>query len=180
MRSNTIFSTLNLRLRELAYLNPGLTIIINNLATEVRNVYKFEGGIASYVQALNDGREAVHEEPIVFEREGEGWKVEIAMQFTNNYDENLYSFANNIRTKEGGTHLTGYKTALTRVMNEYAREKKILTQNDTNLDGRDAREGLTAIISVKLMGPVVLKVRPKQNSATLKCRKSAPMRCAKV
>lgn len=148
------FSTLNLRLRELAYLNPGLTIIINNLATEVRNVYKFEGGIASYVKALNDGREPVHEEPIVFEREGDGWKVEIAMQFTNNYDENLYSFANNIRTKEGGTHLTGFKTALTRVMNEYAREKKILTQNDSNLDGRDAREGLTAIISVKLMDPL--------------------------
>jgi len=131
-----------------------LTIILNNLATEVRRVYKFEGGIASYVKALNEGRQVIHEEPIVFEREGDDWKVEIAMQFTTDYDENLYSFANNIRTKEGGTHMTGFKTALTRVFNEYAREKKILTQNDSNLDGRDVREGLTSIVSVKLMDPL--------------------------
>ena len=147
-------STLNLRLRELAYLNPGLTIILNNLVTEVRRVFKFDGGLASYVRALDEERQVINEEPIVFKREGEGWQVEIAMQFTTDYNENLYSFANNIRTKEGGTHLTGFKTALTRAINEYAREKKILTQNDANLEGRDVREGLTGIVSVKLRDPL--------------------------
>jgi len=146
-------NSLTLRLRELAYLNPGLTIIFNNLHTEVRRVYKFDGGLASYVKALNEGRQPVHDEPIVFGREGDGWQLEIAMQFTTDYDENLYSFANNIRTKEGGTHLTGFKTALTRVFNEYGREKKILTQSDENLDGRDVREGLTAIVSAKVRNP---------------------------
>jgi len=147
-------STLNLRLRELAYLNPGLTIILNNLVTEVRRVFKFDGGLASYVKALDEERQVINEDPIVFKREGEGWQVEIAMQFTTDYNENLYSFANNIRTKEGGTHLTGFKTALTRAINEYAREKKILTQNDANLEGRDVREGLTGIVSVKLRDPL--------------------------
>lgn len=146
-------STLNLRLRELAYLNPGLTIILNNLAAEVRRVYKFDGGLASYVIALNEGRKVINEDPIVLNREGEDWQVEMALQFTTDYNENLYSFANNIRTKEGGTHLTGFKTALTRVINEYGRDKKILTQNDPNLEGRDVREGLTAIISVKMRDP---------------------------
>ncbi len=148
------FAHLSHRLRELAYLNPGLRIVVNNLDTEVRRVYKFEGGLKTFVQALNEGNEVLPEEPIMLRREGDDWQVEIAMQFTANFDEKLYSFANNIRTKEGGSHLTGFKTALTRVLNEYAREKKILTQNDDNLDGRDAREGLTAIISVKVMDPL--------------------------
>jgi DNA gyrase subunit B len=147
---------LSRRLRELAYLNPGLRIKLDNRLTGIRKDYRFDGGIIEFVKALNEGKEVLHEEPIYFKGE-EGAngdvQIEVAMQFTTEYDENIFAFANNINTKEGGTHLTGFKSALTRALNEYGREKKIITKDEDNLDGKDVREGLTAILSVKLTEP---------------------------
>jgi len=146
------FAKLSHRLRELAYLNPGLLIKLDNRIANVKREFKFDGGIAAFVQALNEGRKALHEEPIYF-KDASDVTLEAAMQFTQEYDENIYAFANNINTKEGGTHLTGFKTALTRAFNEYGRDKKIITKEDENLEGKDVREGLTAIISIKLRNP---------------------------
>jgi DNA gyrase subunit B len=148
------FAKLSHRLRELAYLNPGLTIKLDNRIAEVERTFKFDGGIAAYVKALSEGKEPLHDEPIYFFSQiGEEYQLEAAILFTSSYDEAIYSFANNINTKEGGTHLTGFKSALTRVLNEYAREKRILGKDDPNLEGDDVREGLCAIISVKLREP---------------------------
>jgi len=149
------FARLSHRLKELAYLNPGLSIRLDNRITGIQRHFQSEGGIAAYVKELNEGRKPLHEDVIYFRDENgaSGFVLEVAMQFTDDYDENIYSFANIINTKEGGTHLMGFKTALTRVFNEYGREKKIITQDAENLDGRDIREGLTAIVSVKLRNP---------------------------
>ncbi len=148
------FAKLSHRLRELAYLNPGLTIKLDNRLAEVERTFKFDGGIAAYVKALSEGKEALHDEPIYFLAQiGEEYQLEAAVLFTSSYDEAIYSFANNINTREGGTHLIGFKSALTRVLNEYAREKRILGKDDPNLEGDDVREGLCAIISVKLREP---------------------------
>ncbi len=149
------FARLSHRLKELAYLNPGLTIHLDNRITGIQRHFQSQGGIAAYVKELNEGRKPLHEDVIYFRDENgaSGFVLEVAMQFTDEYDENIYSFANIINTKEGGTHLMGFKTALTRVFNEYGREKKIITQDAENLDGRDIREGLTAIVSVKLRNP---------------------------
>jgi DNA gyrase subunit B len=149
------FARLSHRLKEIAYLNPGLSIYLDNRITGIQRHFQSEGGIAAYVKELNEGRKPLHEDVIYFKDENgaSGFVLEVAMQFTDEYDENIYSFANIINTKEGGTHLMGFKTALTRVFNEYGREKKIITQDAENLDGRDVREGLTAIISVKLRNP---------------------------
>lgn len=148
------FAKLSHRLRELAYLNPGLTIKLDNRIAEVNKAFRFDGGIAAYVKALSEGKEPLYEEPIYFFGQiGEDYQLELALEFTSSYAESIFSFANNINTKEGGTHLTGFKSALTRVLNEYGREKRILGKNDSNLEGNDAREGLYAIISVKLREP---------------------------
>ncbi len=150
------FNRLSRRLRELAYLNPGLKIVLDNRVTGLRKEFHFEGGIVEFVKHLNEGKQPLHDEIIYFKSE-EGANgdivIEVAMQYTTDFDENVFAFANNINTKEGGTHLTGFKSALTRVLNEYGREKKILTKDVENLDGRDVREGLTAILSVKLTEP---------------------------
>jgi len=149
------FARLSHRLKELAYLNPGLSIHLENRVTGIQRHFQSEGGIAAYVKELNEGRKPLHDDVIYFKDENgaSGFVLEVAMQFTDEYDENIHSFANIINTKEGGTHLMGFKTALTRVFNEYGREKKIITQDAENLDGRDIREGLTAIVSVKLRDP---------------------------
>ncbi len=150
------FARLSRRLRELAYLNPGLRIKLDNRVAGIQKDYKFDGGIVEFVKALNEGKEALHPEPIYFnDEQGANGSVsmEVALQFTTEYDENIHAFANNINTHEGGTHLTGFKTALTRALNEYGRDKKIITKDEENLDGKDVREGLTAIISVKLLDP---------------------------
>jgi len=150
------FARLSRRLRELAYLNPGLRIQLDNRIANIQRDYKFDGGIVEFVKALCEGKELLHEEPIYFKgKEGANGEVilELAMQFTTDYDEHIFAFANNINTKEGGTHLTGFKTALTRALNEYGREKRIITKDEENLDGKDVREGLTAILSVKLTDP---------------------------
>ncbi|WP_203229643.1 DNA topoisomerase (ATP-hydrolyzing) subunit B [Filibacter tadaridae] len=143
------------RLRELAYLNRGLRISITDERNdeERSDTYYYEGGIKSYVEHLNKNKEPIHEEPIFIEGEKDGISVEIAMQYNSGYAENLLSFANNINTYEGGTHESGFKTALTRVINDYARKNGGLKESDSNLSGDDVREGLTAIISIKHPDP---------------------------
>ncbi len=143
------------RLRELAYLNRGLRVsIFDERDDEERtNSYHYEGGIKSYVEHLNKKKEPIHEEPIFIEGERDDIAVEIAMQYNSGFSENIHSFANNINTYEGGTHESGFKTALTRVVNDYARKNGALKEADPNLSGDDVREGLTAIISIKHPDP---------------------------
>ncbi|MDM5314461.1 DNA topoisomerase (ATP-hydrolyzing) subunit B [Fictibacillus sp. b24] len=149
------FPTLSNRIRELAYLNRGLRIIAEDKRGEepVTKEYHYEGGIKSYVEHINRTREVLHEEPIFVEGEKDGISVEIAFQYNDSYASNIYSFANNINTHEGGTHESGFKTALTRVINDYGRKNSLFKDNDTNLTGEDVREGLTAIISIKHPDP---------------------------
>ncbi|WP_419882586.1 DNA topoisomerase (ATP-hydrolyzing) subunit B [Peribacillus sp. B-H-3] len=147
------YDVLAIRLRELAFLNKGIKIILEDKRGEGRtNAYHYEGGIKSYVEHLNKSKEVLHE-TIFMEGEKDGISVEIALQYNDGYISNLFSFANNIHTYEGGTHESGFKTALTRVINDYARKSGIFKDSDTNLSGEDVREGLTAIISIKHPDP---------------------------
>jgi len=150
------FEVLEHRLRELAFLNKGISITLedNRTIEKVTRKYHYEGGIIEYVKALNKNREALTE-VIYFNKFDEefSYDIEIAMQYTDAYVENIYSFANNINTVEGGMHLIGFKSALTRVVNDYARKNNMLKEKDENFTGEDIREGLTAIISVKLPEP---------------------------
>ncbi|MFD2215375.1 DNA topoisomerase (ATP-hydrolyzing) subunit B [Metabacillus endolithicus] len=142
------------RIRELAFLNRGLKITIEDKRENKRsNEYYYEGGIKSYVEHLNRTREVIHDEPVYIEGEKDGITTEVAIQYNDSYTSNIYSFANNIHTYEGGTHEAGFKSALTRVINDYARKNKIFKDNDDNLSGEDVREGITAIISVKHPDP---------------------------
>ncbi|MFZ8765592.1 MULTISPECIES: DNA topoisomerase (ATP-hydrolyzing) subunit B [Enterococcus] len=149
------FNKLATRVRELAFLNRGLRISIEDKRPETPVVkeFHFEGGIKSYVEHLNKGKEVLFPEPIYLEDEQQDIAVEVSMQYTNSYHTNIMSFANNIHTYEGGTHESGFKTALTRVINDYARRQKLMKENDENLSGEDAREGLTAVISIKHPDP---------------------------
>jgi DNA gyrase subunit B len=148
------FETLSTRLRELAFLNRGLKITIEDKREEnKKNEYYYEGGIKSYVEHLNRTKEVIHDEPIYMEGQREGISVEVAIQYNDGYTSNLYSFANNIHTYEGGTHEFGFKTALTRVINDYARKHGIFKEADANLSGEDVREGITAIVSIKHPDP---------------------------
>jgi len=147
------YDILQSRLRELAFLNKGIEIVLRDERTGVSNTYKYEGGIVSFVEYLNRNREALHAPPIFIEGNKEDVHVEIALQYNDSYTENIYSFANNIHTHEGGTHESGFKSALTRILNEYARKTHMIKDNDANLSGDDVREGLTAIISVKIPEP---------------------------
>ncbi|MDD5017190.1 MAG: DNA topoisomerase (ATP-hydrolyzing) subunit B [Eubacteriales bacterium] len=148
-----LFDTLKARLRELAFLNKGVRIAINDERDGKQSVYCFEGGIVSFVKYLNKNKTTLHSEPIYFCTEKDTSVVEIAMQYNESYNENIYTFANNIPTHEGGSHLLGFKSGLTRVMNDYARRFGIIKDKEENLSGEDIREGLTAIISVKLAEP---------------------------
>lgn len=143
------------RFRELAFLNKGLTIhLIDDREKEPKEtVLHYEGGIISFVQYINQNKDVLHEDVIYFEGSKENAEIEIAMQYTDTYVENVFSFANNIPTTEGGTHVTGFKSAITKVINDYARKYNILRENEKNLSGEDVREGITAIINVKLMDP---------------------------
>nr|WP_204553764.1 DNA topoisomerase (ATP-hydrolyzing) subunit B [Bacillus ectoiniformans] len=148
------YDTLANRLRELAYLNKGIQITIEDKRQEdKKNEYYYEGGIKSYVEHLNRSKEPIHSEPIYVEGTREGIAVEVALQYNAGFASNIYSFANNINTYEGGTHESGFKTALTRVINDYARRNGLIKEADTNLSGEDVREGLTAIISIKHPDP---------------------------
>ncbi|GER67294.1 DNA gyrase subunit B [Weizmannia acidilactici] len=148
------YDVLTTRLRELAFLNKGIKITIEDKRENPRkNEYHFEGGIKSYVEHLNRSKEVLHEEPIYVEGEKDGIYVEISLQYNEGYTSNIYSFANNIHTYEGGTHESGFKTALTRVINDYGRKNNFIKENEQNLTGEDVREGLTAIVSIKHPNP---------------------------
>ena len=149
------FEKLSTRVRELAFLNKGLKISIEDKreGQETLKEFHYEGGIKSYVEHLNHNKIVLFEDPIYIEGEQQGIVVEAAMQYTDGYHTNLLSFANNIHTYEGGTHESGFKTALTRVINDYARKSKLMKENEENLTGEDVREGLTAVISIKHPDP---------------------------
>ncbi len=140
------------RLREMAFLNKGLKIVFINEETETEEIFHYEGGIASYVEFLNKNKHTTHPE-VYMEQTKDDVYVEVALQYTDGYNETVLSFANNINTHHGGTHLTGFRNSLTRVMNDYARKNSIIKEADGNLSGDDIREGLTAIVSVKIPEP---------------------------
>ncbi|CAM4434043.1 DNA topoisomerase (ATP-hydrolyzing) subunit B [Paenibacillus macerans] len=147
------YNTLLTRIRELAFLNKGINLSLTDERTGASDSFHYEGGIKEYVIFLNHNKEVLHEEPIYVEGQREMIQVEIALQYNEGYTENIYSFANNIHTHEGGTHESGFKSALTRIINDYARKAGMIKDNDNNLTGDDVREGLTAIISVKIPEP---------------------------
>ncbi|KZE78855.1 DNA topoisomerase (ATP-hydrolyzing) subunit B [Paenibacillus elgii] len=146
------YETLQSRIRELAFLNKGIEITLTDERTDVSQSFLYEGGIVSFVEFLNQNREALHQ-PIYVEGQKDNIQVEIALQYNDSYTENIYSFANNINTHEGGTHESGFKSALTRILNDFARKFNAIKDNDANLTGDDVREGITAIISVKIPEP---------------------------
>ena len=147
------FDTIAQRLRESAYLNKGLWIrLLDERADRERSFY-FEGGLVSFVRHLNKNKEALHARPIYVEQKEGSTSIEVALQYNDSYAENIFSFANNINTVDGGSHMTGFRAALTRSLNDYARRASILKDADANLSGDDVREGLTAVISVKLVEP---------------------------
>src|SRR5205807_3464618 len=141
------------RLREMAYLNKRLEISLADEAVGFTNTFYFEGGIVSFVRALNRGKIVVNATPFYVDREIEGTQAEIALQYNDTFVENVFAFANTIHTIEGGSHLTGFRAALTNVLNRYARKVGILKEQDPNPTGEDVREGLTAVISVKVLEP---------------------------
>lgn len=147
------FDVLSQRLRELAFLNAGVRITIKDERVEKEHDFFYEGGISSFVEYLNRNRTPVHPKPLFFKGEKGGVEIEIAMQYNDSYDEKIFSFANNINTHEGGTHLIGFKAALTRTMNSYATANNLLKNVKVAISGEDLREGLTAVISVKIPQP---------------------------
>lgn len=147
------FDTLAHRLRELAFLNRGLKITLRDERNDKEEPFHYEGGIVSFVKYLNKNKEVLFQEPISVQGQKEDTVVEIALQYNDTYNENIFSFANNIDTTEGGTHLIGFKTALTRAFNDYGKKYNYIKDNDKTLSGEDIREGITAVISVKLANP---------------------------
>ena len=147
------YDTLVNRFRELAFLNKGLTINITDERTSKEETFFYEGGIVSFVEHLNKNKNCLHPKPIYISKEKDRTSVELAMQYNDSYTENIYAFANNINTKEGGTHLAGFKAALTRTVNSYATSSGLIKNVKESISGDDTREGLTAVISVKLPDP---------------------------
>ncbi|MEM0498307.1 MAG: DNA topoisomerase (ATP-hydrolyzing) subunit B [Methanothrix sp.] len=146
------FDLLSSRLRELAFLNRGLRISITDERSGRSKTFQYDGGVVSFVQYLNRSKEVLHPNPIYFSRVRDGVSVEVAMQYNTSYNESVFTFANNINTREGGTHLSGFRAALTKTVNDFAREKKLL-KGDAKLTGDDLREGLVAVVSVRLPDP---------------------------
>ena len=148
------FDTLRTRLRELAFLNKGIRIIFTDLREkDLEEIFYYEGGIKEFIEYLNRNRNTIHDKILYYEGEIDGSIVEIALQYTGGYADNIFTFANNINTHEGGTHLSGFRSALTRNINDYARKKNFLKEKDENFIGEDVREGLTGVLSVKLAEP---------------------------
>ncbi len=148
------YQTLSERLRETAFLTRNLRIdLIDERGAGQRETFQYAGGIVDFVRHLNENKDPLHRKTVFFENETEEGQVEVAMQWNSSYQESVFSFANNINTHEGGSHLSGFRAALTRTLNAYAREKGLLKEKDENLSGEDVREGLTAVISVKLRDP---------------------------
>ncbi|EFK94091.1 DNA gyrase, B subunit [Finegoldia magna ACS-171-V-Col3] len=160
MPDDTIFETLNFdrnvlakRFREMAFLNKGVKIEFADERDGYKELFHYEGGIKSFVEYINKSKKPLDHEVMYIEGEKDTTKVEIAMQYTESYNETIVSFTNNIKTVDGGTHVVGFKSALTRALNDYARNKSILKEKDDNLSGDDVREGITAVVSVKLNNP---------------------------
>jgi len=147
------YDTIAARLKELAFLNAGLEIDISDERANKKDVFRYDGGIREFVQYINRNKNPLHEKPIYLFAEKEDFEVEIAIQYTDSYTENIFTFANNINTHEGGTHLSGFKAALTRVLNDYGKKNKLFPNEESSLSGEDCREGITAVISVKLKSP---------------------------
>jgi DNA gyrase subunit B len=147
------YDTVAARLRELSFLNKGLEICLEDLRSDRRETFKYDGGIASFIEYLNKNKNALHPKPIYFETRKEEVIVEVAMQYNDGYSETIFSFANNINTHEGGSHLSGFKSALTRTINAYAQAQDLLKDLKENPSGEDVREGLVAVVSVKLRNP---------------------------
>lgn len=135
------YNTLLTRIRELAFLNKGIALTLTDERTGASDYFKYEGGIIEYVKFLNEKKEALHEDPIYVEGSRDNIQVEVSLQYNDSYTENIYSFANNINTHEGGTHESGFKSALTRIINDYARKTGLIKDNTNNLSGDDVREG---------------------------------------
>lgn len=160
MPDDEIFETINFekdvlinRFREMAFLNGGIKIVFEDKRDDTKIEFHYEGGINSFVEYLNRNKNVLHQKPIYITGEKEKSTVEISMQYTDSYSENVLPFANNIHTTEGGTHLIGFRTALTRSLNDYGRKYNLIKEKDQNLQGDDTREGLTAIVSIKLSNP---------------------------
>ncbi|MFA5317023.1 MAG: DNA gyrase subunit B, partial [Dehalococcoidales bacterium] len=147
------FDTLSNRLRELAFLNKGLKIDLKDERTNKENSFKFSGGIESFVEFLNKNKNPLHKKVVIFSGEKDRIQMEVALQYNDGYGENLFSFANNINTIEGGSHLSGFKSALTRVINQYCKNKGLFKNEEITLSGDDVREGLTAVISIRIPEP---------------------------
>ncbi|HGM3506309.1 DNA topoisomerase (ATP-hydrolyzing) subunit B [Clostridioides sp. ZZV15-6383] len=149
------YETLEYRLRELSFLNKGIRIVFEDKREDQkkRKEFYYTGGLVEYIKYLNKTRTGIHDDIVYIDKKVDDCIVELAMQYTDGYTENIYSFANNINTHEGGTHLSGFKAALTKTVNDYAKRNKFLKENDVNLLGEDIREGLTAVVSVKLPEP---------------------------
>ncbi len=147
------FSKLSHRLQELAYLNPDLTIHLDNRVADVKRTLRVKGGIVAFVKDLTTGKDSLHPDPMYLADDRGGHSVEAALLFTDSMDEELFSFVNNINTREGGTHLTGLRSALTRVFNDYARDKRLLRKNDDSIPGEAIREGLVAVLSLRVQQP---------------------------
>ena len=147
------YDVLRLRIRELAFLNKGIKISLSDERSGRSETFHFEGGIIEFVRFVDENKDKIHDEPIYIEGEKDGNIVEVAMQYCDTYSENIFTYVNNINTEEGGTHLSGFKKALTRTINDYARKNNLLKDADDNLSGDDVREGLTAVISIKVREP---------------------------
>lgn len=147
------YTTIKHRMRELAFLNKGIKIILEDKRNKIKNEFHYEGGIKEFVRFLNSKKEPLHNDVIYTEVTRDKVIVEFAIQYTDSYNENIFSFVNNINTIEGGTHLVGFKTALTRVINDYARKAGLIKDNDVAITGEDIREGITAILSIKVTNP---------------------------
>lgn len=147
------FDILEHRLRELAFLNKGIRINLKDERDGTEKTFQYEGGIISFVKHLNKNREVLHKEPIYFEAKRDDVEIEVALQYNDGYAESIFSFANNINTLEGGSHMSGFKNAVTKVINDYARKYKFLKENDANLIGEDVREGMSCVISIRLTDP---------------------------
>jgi DNA gyrase subunit B len=147
------FDNLSQRLRELAFLNKGVQIEIHDESKEKSHVFKYDGGIISFVQFLNENKNTLHRKPVFFERQRDDLKVEVALQYNDGYVENIFSFVNSISTHEGGTHLIGFKSGLTKTLNSYGQKNNLFKNNKSGLSGDDVREGLTAVLSVMMSDP---------------------------
>ncbi len=149
------YETLVTRVRELAYLNKGLRIVLKDENTEKEETFLYEGGLRQFIQYINKSKEVLHEDIMYFEKSTDEFQIELAMQYTKTYsvDNDIYTYANNIKTTEGGMHLNGFKMALTRTVNAYGRKYKFIKENESNLSGEDIREGLSAVLSIKMSNP---------------------------